>query len=155
MSELKSVLLAIELATRQRDDAAKALAHRRENLQFAQGQSTHLEGYAADTDARWIGARDGQMSAELVRHHYQFMGRLQEAIGLQADVIAEANTQLERAAKVLLLAELRLASLNHILDGRKTALAITYKRREQRLTDEFAAMAYTRAKAQLIYGETV
>ena len=83
MSQHKSIRLAIELATRQRDEAARAVAHMNRNLGFARDQMAQLDGYAADTDARLIGARDGVLSAELIRHHYQFMDRLQQAISLQ------------------------------------------------------------------------
>ena len=54
MSELRSIELAIELATRKRDEFAKAVARVEKTLQFAQNQMNQLEGYAAETDARWI-----------------------------------------------------------------------------------------------------
>lgn len=44
MSRLKSILLAIELATRRRDELAKAAANARNSLGFAQGQMAQLQG---------------------------------------------------------------------------------------------------------------
>ena len=72
MSQLRSILLAIEQATRQRDDAVKVVLRVKRNLGFVQDQMGQLQGYAGDTDARWTGSASGALSAELIRHHYQF-----------------------------------------------------------------------------------
>ena len=144
MSLLKSIQLAIDLAILQRDEAAKALAQMTRGLGFAKDQMAQLEGYALDTDARLVGVRDDALSSELLRHHYQFMDRLQQAIGLQSGAIAEARTRVDLAAKVLLRAELRLAGLSQVFETRQEAASKSKRRREQRVTDEFAAMAYVR-----------
>ncbi len=155
MSQHKSIRLAIELATRQRDEAARAVAHMNRNLGFARDQMAQLDGYAADTDARLIGARDGVLSAELIRHHYQFMDRLQQAISLQSGVIEDALEKVGQAAKVLLQAEFRLAGLSHVLDARQESLSKSRKRREQRITDEFAGMAYFRKSRNAEHGGSI
>lgn len=155
MSQLKSILLAIELATRRRDELAKAASNARNSLGFAQGQMAQLQGYAEDTDARFIGSSTVVLSAELIRHHYQFVGRLQQAIALQTGALAQSGRQVELADKDLLQAEFRLAGLNHVLKTRQAELELTQKRREQRVTDEFASMQHARAKAQLKSGETI
>lgn len=144
MSELRSIVLAIELATRKRDDLVKATARIEKTLQFAQNQMNQLEGYAAETDARWITPGNEGRSVELMRHHYQFMERLQHAIGLQSGVIANTGLQVEAAKKTLLQAEYRLAGLNQVLKTRQAQLSLGERRREQRQTDEFAAMLHTR-----------
>ena len=154
MPQLKSILLAIELATRSRDDAAKALVQVTRNLGFSEEQMEQLEGYSSDTDSRWISAPAGMFSAEMIRHHYQFMDRLQQAIGLQTGVIAEAHNQVDQASRNLLQAEFRLSGLNQILKARQASLAQRNKRREQTVTDEFAAMAFFRSKGSTVHGET-
>jgi flagellar FliJ protein len=153
MSQLKSILLAIDLATRQRDAAVKNLAELKRKLEFSKGQMDQLTGYASDTDARWTSAPAGMMSGEMIRHHYQFMGRLQHAIQMQSGVIEEAAAQVEGGAKELLKADFRLAGLNQVLDSRRQLIALTLKRREQRATDEFASLAYIRKRAQMTVGE--
>lgn len=153
MSELKSVLLAIEHATLRRDDLVKAAARVERNLAFAQDQMAQLRGYAQDTDSRWIGSGSRDLSGELIRHHYQFMDRLQQAITLQSSVIVDVERQLDFARKNLLQAEFRLAGLNQILKTRQLSLLRSQRRREQRLTDEFAAMQHARNRAQPMSGE--
>lgn len=144
MLQLKSILLAIDLATRKRDELARSAARMHQNMQFAQEQMSQLEGYATDTDGRWIQPGAEGRSAELIRHHYQFMDRLQQAITLQSGVIANAGAQVEAAHHLLLQAEQRLAGLNQVLKVRQASVLQGQRRAEQRQTDEFAAIAYAR-----------
>lgn len=153
MSELKSIELAIELATRKRDDLAKATARMEKTLQFAQNQLGQLEGYATETDVRWVHTGNEGRSAELMRHHYQFMERLQHAIGLQSGVMANTGQQFEAAKKLLLQAEYRLAGLNQVLKARQSQLMQKERRRDQLQTDEFAAILYARNKRLAKTGE--
>jgi flagellar FliJ protein len=144
MSFLRSIQLAIELATRQRDDLARALAATQRNVEFARQQMDQLEGYAADTDAKWTHSAATQMTSELVLHHYQFMARLQQAIALQATAISSSVKDQEDARQKLLQAEFRLSGLNQVMSARQLELLQKQKRREQRQTDEFAGMLHTR-----------
>lgn len=153
MSGLKSVLLAIEHASLRRDELAKAVARVERSQNFARDQMAQLKGYAADTDARWTGSGARGLSLELVRHQYQFMDRLQQAIELQSGVLANTARQLELAKANLLQAEIRLSGLNQILKSRQTAMLSQQRRREQRQTDEFAALQYTRNRALPMSGE--
>lgn len=153
MSELKGIQLAIELATRDRDELAKIVARVERNLVAAKDQMGQLEGYSVETDARWIGSASRNVSPELMRHHYQFMDRLQHAIALQSNAMANAGRQLEQAKANLLRAEFRLTGLNQVLKSRMSLLMRTAQRREQRQTDEFAAMQHARNRAQPLSGE--
>ena len=105
MSGLKSVLLAIEHASLRRDELAKAVARVERSQNFARDQMAQLKGYAADTDARWTGSGARGVSLELVRHQYQFMERLQHAIGLQTRMVADQDIRLESARQALLATE--------------------------------------------------
>jgi flagellar FliJ protein len=153
MSQLKSIQLAITLATRQRDERAKVVAQALRTLNFSRSQMDQLEGYAGDTDARWTDSQAAVRSSELVKHHYAFMERLQHAISLQTGVIGGSTQQVEAAQQELLKAEFRLAGLQQVLKTREAALQLQVKRREQRQTDEFAAMQFARRKSQSISGE--
>jgi flagellar FliJ protein len=144
MSQLRSVLLAIEHATIRRDALAQAVARVERNLQFARQQLAQLDGYAADVDARWIGSAAREISAQIICHQYQFMGRLQQAIVMQTGVIGGVIQQLEQAKANLLQAEFRLSGLHQILKARRAGLMRVQQVREQRQMDEFAAMQHAR-----------
>jgi flagellar FliJ protein len=112
-----------------------------------------LQSYAGDTDAKWAGATSRVLSTELIRHHYQFMARLQNAIDLQLGVVAQTREQLEQAKQHLLQAEFRMSSLSHLLKARQDAVRVREARREQRQSDEFAALVHARTRAKAFNGE--
>jgi len=83
MPHLKGLALAIELATRQRDEAVAALLQAQQVCQGAQDQMGQLESYAQETESHWaLGARTSA-NPEIIRHYDQFMDRLQQAVELQ------------------------------------------------------------------------
>ena len=153
MPGLSGVVLAIKVATGRRDDVAKQVAQVHRTLSFAQNQLAQLQSYAGDTDAKWAGATSRVLSTELIRHHYQFMARLQNAIHLQSDVVAQTREQLEQAKHHLLQAEFRIASLSQLLKARQDTLRLREERREQRQSDEFAALLHARTRAKALNGE--
>jgi len=147
MPKFRALELAIEQATQQRDAQARKHAQGQRTLQYAHGQLSQLENYSNDTDARWIGGHAVDLSVELVKHHYQFMDRLQNAVTLQLGVIKSLEQQLSVAHQNLLQAEYRLAGLKQVLKSRRLALKVVQQRREQHITDEFAAMRHARGGA--------
>jgi flagellar FliJ protein len=153
MAESKGIELAIELATRQRDEFAKAHAQAIRNVAFARDQMGNLESYARDTDAKWLGAANTAISAGILQHHFQFMDRLQQAISMQTGVIDNLIVQQTAAHGALLQAEFRLAGLNKVLQTRQAAVQLRRQRAEQRHTDEFAALRHLHARAALMHGE--
>ena len=154
MSELRGLQLAIDSATRNRDALILALSRERSSVGQAKEQMNQLEGYAAETDARWIGGQAGAVSNALIQHHYQFMARLQQAIALQSSVISTAEQQHERVRMQLVNAEVRLSGLNQVLAVRQRAIELRIKRREQKQTDEFAANLYARLQISDSIGES-
>jgi flagellar FliJ protein len=155
MSKFHAIELAIALATRQRDALALKHAQSIRNLNFGKDQLAQLTGYAADTDVRWTtGGTAVALSAELIRHHYQFMDRLQNAVQMQTGVLANLEVQVLAAHKALLQAEYKLAGLEKVLSARKTQHIGVLARREQRMTDEFAAQRHARTGAPRL-GETL
>ena len=115
MSGIKSILLAIGVATDKRDQAGKVLMHVQRADSFAHDQMTQLEIYAKETEMRWTAAAQISTTPELMRHHYQFMDRLQQAISMQSGVLASSNRKVEVAKNLVLEAEFRLTSLKQVL----------------------------------------
>jgi flagellar FliJ protein len=152
MSNLHSLRLAIELATRQRDALAKAHAQALSHVDYAKSQLLHLSTYAADTDIRWTGGSAFALSAEMIKHQYQFMDRLQQAIEMQNGVINNLNAQAGASHQALLRSEFRLLGLKQVLKAREAGLDLQQKRREQTETDEFAAQRFFRATVENTQG---
>lgn len=153
MSKFRAIELAIDLATRQRDALAQKLAQAQRNLDFAQGQMDQLTGYAGETDARWMATGAVSLAPETIRNHYQFMERLQQAVALQTTVIGTMQSQREKAHQALLQGEFRLAGLQQVLKARQLAQQVVAQRREQRATDEFAAIRHFQRSAERSNGD--
>ena len=147
MSALKSILLAIDVATRQRDEVGKLLAQIQRNWHGAQDQIEQLESYAADTESKWAVSSQVRATPEVMQHYYQFMERLQQAIGLQRHVVSGVEQELTAAKKLLLGADIRLASLNQLMEKRQTGIQRIQAGRDQKQLDEFAALQHRRLRA--------
>ncbi|MFY3384881.1 flagellar export protein FliJ [Paracidovorax sp. MALMAid1276] len=142
MSNLNALMVAVEVASRKRDDARRALQDTQAAQQAARDQLDQLEGYARETEGRWGTRPDTVRQPEVMYHHYQFMDRLAHAASLQGNVVGDHAHRVEVARQALLDAELRLASLRKVLERRRLELALQQLRREQKQTDERAALQY-------------
>lgn len=147
MLELTSVSIAIDLATRRRDDAGKALGLVERQWSGARDQIDQLTSYAMETESKWSLSAQNQPTTELVLHYYQFMERLRQAIDLQSQVVADLERQRVVAERNLVQAEVRVAGLNKVLQKRRTLIARKQSVREQKQMDEFASMQQRRALA--------
>jgi flagellar FliJ protein len=154
MSGVKSVLLAIHVATLRRDQASAILTQMQQSQAQAQGQMAQLQAYADETQTRWTTAAQTSMTTELLRHHYQFMDRLHQAIGMQQGVLEQVATKVERARAFWLETEVRLTGLNQVLKQKQAELALAQVRREQKQMDEFAAMQSRRLALQSLEEES-
>ena len=144
MSSLNALNVAIEAAERKRDAARTTMQERQRAQQAAQAQMDQLQGYVLEMQTRW-GAQEGlAVQPEVMHHQYQFMDKLQHAIGLQTRVIADQNIRQETARQALLAAELRVTSLQKVVQTRKRDMALSQMRREQKETDERAALQFFR-----------
>jgi flagellar FliJ protein len=138
MPGLNALAVAVEAASRKRDDARKA-------QQAARSQLDQLEDYARETQARWGMKADTAVKPEVMFHHYHFMDRLGYAAGMQTGVVGEHASRVEAARSALLEAELRLASLKKVVEKRRLDLERAEMRSDQKQTDERAALQYRSA----------
>lgn len=142
MSSLHALMVAIEMAARKRDEARQALRERQRAHEAAQSQMEQLQSYALEMQQRWAPQEGAELKLEVLYHHEQFMARLQHAIGLQTKVIQDQAIRLEAAQKALMATELRLSSLNKVVETRRRDMALAQMRREQKQTDERAALQF-------------
>lgn len=139
MAGQQTLLLAIDLATARRDEAQAQLQNILHAQAHAQDQMQQLQQYAVETEQRWMQGAQVSTSPEMLRHHYQFMGRLDQAILLQQGVLANHGQRIEAARQLLMQAETRLSSFKQVLASRRAAIAKTRQRQEQKQMDEFAS----------------
>ena len=148
MSAMKSVFLAIDMATQARDQVGKDLSQIERSFIAAQSQLDQLEHYAADTESRWSITAQTQTTTELMRHHYQFLERLHQAINLQQGVLSDLSIQVVESQNALLQAEFRLTGLKKVLKRQQQELDRQSSQREQKQMDELAAAQHMRSDKQ-------
>lgn len=148
MNKLNSLRVAIGLAESSRDMALAQLQQQRSSLAHAQDQMDQLQTYALETESCWERNAHAGTTPELLRHHYQFMARLQQAVVLQQDVLTGSNTRLMTAQQQVLQAEIHLAGLKLLLAKRQASHLQQEQRREQKQMDEFASMQTLRQTRQ-------
>ena len=142
MSSLNALNVAVEAATRKRDAARQVLQDMQRVAQAGQAQLEQLSGYAQETQGRWGMREGGTVQPEVMYHHHQFMQRLQHAIELQTKVLRDQELRLQAAQQALMNTELRLTSLQKVVQMRRKDMALAQQRREQKQTDERAALQF-------------
>ena len=147
MSALSALSDAVDLAERKRDEARRLLQDALRAQQAARNQMEQLQGYAQETQNRWGMRANAHVQPEVMYHHYQFMVRLQHAMDLQTTVVASHEGRITAAQQALLATELRLASLKKLADKRRKEIELLQTRREQKQTDERAALQYRAASS--------
>ena len=142
MTKPNALSVAVEMATRQRDEARRVLQHAQGAQRAAQDQLQVLKGYAQETENRWGMRAQATIAPEVMFHHYHFMGRLDHAAGLQSGVVDDHAQRVALAQQQLRDAEVRLASLRKLLEKRQMEALQAQARRDQKMTDERAALRH-------------
>ena len=93
----------------------------------------HVEGHPA---------LDARAGAHVQEEDRRVLARLAHAIGLQTTVVRDYEGRVAAAQQGLLQTELRLASLKKLTDKRRLELEHAQARRDQKQTDERAALQY-------------
>jgi len=137
---------AVQLATRERDAAARRLAQARQGWTAAQMQLDQLDSYAQETLSRWR-TQSTRCTPEIMVHHHQFMERLTHAMQLQTGAVAQHAATVKLMADKLRAAETRRESLLQLHTQRENEVRRAFDRREQKATDERAAMQFQRRLA--------
>lgn len=151
MSNLSALQTAVSLATRERDAAAQRLAQARQGWLAAQVQLDQLDSYAQETQARWT-VQATRCAPEIMVHHYQFMERLTHAIGLQTGTVSQQAGMVALLADRLRVAEMRRESLLQLYAKRDSEQRRALDRREQKTSDEQAALQYRRLAGGVLGG---
>ncbi len=142
MSNVQALAVAVEQASRQRDNARQVLQDTQAAQLAARAQLDQLEGYARETELRWGMKADTTVQPQVMYHHYQFMDRLGHAAGVQTSVVSDHAARVQAARQALLAAELRLSSLRKVMEKRRHDIQLQQMRRDQKQTDERAALQY-------------
>jgi len=134
--------VAAAQARRQRDAAQRSVQLQQRIHSNVHAQLAQLQQYAQTTCQRWGLSARHTAQPEILHHYNQFMARLEHATGLQTQVVQQHEQRLAHAAHSLQQAQLRLAALQRVIGQRQLEAARQTQRREQRASDERAALQW-------------
>lgn len=138
----------LEQADAARDAALAEHQRAVRGQQAAEHQAEQLVDYRREYVQRF-GSRFGRAGAvELLRCYQGFMGRLDDAVSQQKQIVAQAVSRVRATQAALQAAELRAASVRKLIERRLAEAAQAESRREQKASDEFASrVAWQRGAA--------
>ena len=139
MAELRTLLLLMEQAERERDAALAQHTEAQTRLGRAQAQSDELQRFDSEYHQRWHQQGQGGLGIETLRCYQSYGQRLLEAIGQQGQLIQHLEQRRQACQLELQARELRLASLRKLIERRQQQLLQLQEKQDQKITDEWAA----------------
>jgi flagellar FliJ protein len=139
MKRLQTLQLLLEKEQRVRDEAQAAVRAAHANFEQQKAQGGGLADYRVSYCAKWSQKFQQGSSMEILRSYHGFMARLDQAIAQQQAVVAHAQRGVDAARERLLEREIRVATVERLIERRRELLARVEARREQKNVDEMAA----------------
>ena len=138
MQALQTVL---DHAIAQRDEATAQMYLLLEGARRLNSQMEQLHSYREEYRARWTNQFRQSAAIEVVQSYQSFVTRLDHALEQLQLQRADADTKAEQARELLVARETRVASVRKLLARRLTEQARSAASREQKHSDERAAVA--------------
>ncbi|MFN3886764.1 MAG: flagellar export protein FliJ [Aquabacterium sp.] len=139
MSGVQALLMVLESAEKERDEAITALETSRKAYDAARQQAQSLSDWRRDYEQRWQAQFRQSGGMEILRCYQDFMARLAEAVSEQDRRVAMARAQMDRMQGQLIERERRVAAVSQLIDRRHADAQQRASRQEQKATDEMAA----------------
>jgi flagellar FliJ protein len=137
-NKLESLDLLLEREQRRRDDARAGVLKAVRNEEAAREQLDGLTTYRSDYCKRWTAQFSKAATMDIVRCYQAFVARLDQAISQQQGMVRSAQAGIENARKRLVEREVRLATVQRLIERRREQFARAENRVAQRNLDELA-----------------
>ena len=146
MDPLQPLMSLLEQNRAERDTARAEHQRVLGAAQAAQAQAEQLVGYRREYAERFGTSFQRSGALELMQCYQGFMTRLDDAVNQQQRLAVQAGERVAAAHAELLAAEMRMASVNKLIERRRAEALLALDKREQKATDEFASrMAWQRS----------
>jgi flagellar FliJ protein len=138
MKRLALLKTLLEREQKRRDEqmanVRNALANAEAQLQQADG----LVGYRTEYCRKWSSQFQQAATIEILRSYQGFLSRLDQAITQQQSVLEHAHRMVEAHRQRLVEREIRVATVERLIQRREAMLAKVADRRDQKNLDELA-----------------
>jgi flagellar protein FliJ len=128
----------LEREKEKRDAALMEWRDAEANNRAAREQADSLFAYRSEYRARWQAQFATRAAIEILHCYQGFALRLEQAIGAQQGVVDQAAQRAQAARERLKHRELKVATVQRLIERRLQAAALKTSRREQKAIDEAA-----------------
>ena len=139
MDRLQTLQVLLEQEQGRRDEARAALQAALKHLGAQSTQSDGLTGYRGEYSRKWSERFQQGAQMEIVRSYHGFLERLDQAITQQQQVVAHAQRAVDSARQRLIDREVRVATVERLMQRQREQQARAQTRLDQKNLDEMAA----------------
>ena len=148
MKRLALLRTLLEREQKRRDDQMAVVRNTVANAEAQQQQADGLSTYRTEYCQKWSAQFQQAATIEILRSYHGFLSRLDQAITQQQSVVEHAQRMVEVQRQRLVEREIRVATVERLIQRREAMLAKVADRRDQKNLDEMAArLAKARAHA--------
>jgi len=148
MKRLALLRTLLEREQKRRDEQLANVRNAVANAEAQQQQADGLAGYRTEYCRKWSAQFQQAATIEILRSYQGFLSRLDQAITQQQSVLEHAHRMVEAHRQRLVEREIRVATVERLIQRRETMLAKVADRRDQKNLDELAQrLATARAHA--------
>jgi flagellar FliJ protein len=138
MTRMDTLRTLLEREVQLRDEALAALLLAQRNAAAAQSQAESLVTYRAEYQQRWSAQFAQGGAIEIVRCYHGFIERLEQAVAQAKGTASHLEAQVARVRERLQAREVRVATVQRLIERHEKALAQAEDRRDQKNLDELA-----------------
>jgi flagellar FliJ protein len=148
MKRLALLKTLLEREQKRRDEQMAAVRNAVANAEAQQQQADGLGTYRTEYCRKWSAQFQQAATMEILRSYQGFLSRLDQAITQQQSVLEHAHRMVEAHRQRLVEREIRVKTVERLIERREAMLAKVADRRDQKNLDELAQrLANARAHA--------
>ena len=138
MNRLALLRTLLEREQKRRDEQMAQVRNAVANAETQQQQADGLTTYRSEYCQKWSAQFRQAAQMEILRSYHGFLARLDQAITQQQSVVEHARRMVEAQRQRLVEREIRVATVDRLIQRREAMLAKIADRREQKNLDELA-----------------
>lgn len=138
LKRAERLLPVVQMAEREEQDAARALARSQEQLRQGEVKLGELQRYRHDYQQQWLQQGSQGVSGQWLMNYQRFLSQLEVAIGQQQRSIDWLRDNQQRARDLWQQKHVRLEGLRKLVQRYRDEARQAEDRREQSLLDELA-----------------
>jgi len=138
MKRLALLRALLEREQKRRDEQMANVRNAVANAEAQQQQADGLSGYRTEYCRKWSAQFQQAATIEILRSYQGFLSRLDQAITQQQSVLEHAHRMVEAHRQRLVEREIRVATVERLIQRREAMLAKVADRRDQKNLDELA-----------------